>query len=202
MDLSDDDGLAGAVVLVISPLGTGAGVVINEAGQVLTNWHLVRGLDSVAIAFKRPGEAQVATSDLRRARVLRHSKYPDLALLAVQGGSPVRAARIVDDKAGSAKAARGVRLHTLHLADSGAWQSSVVKVERVRGSSSWYSGRRVLHRATVIRADIEGPSGLSGAPLFNEHGEIAGMTTLVKAEKNQLIAVSDQTLRRFLDPPR
>jgi len=198
VDLSDDQGLASAVVLVISAYGRGAGVVINTAGQVLTNWHLVRDLDRVAVAFKQPGEAQIADSRLFRAQVLRLGKYPDLALLAVEGGVPASVARLVGAKNAAAGAARGRRLHTLHLAQHGAWQAAVATVERVRSGSSWYSQRRILHRGTVIRANLTNHPGISGAPLFNELGEITGLTTLVKPGKNQLIAVSAQTLRRFL----
>ncbi len=201
MDLSHDDGLAGAVVKVISAVGSGAGVVINDTGHILTNWHLVRGHDRVAVAFKQTGKAQISSSQLRSARILRHSKYPDLALLAVDGQNPAPAAKIATAKTEEAKVVRGARLHTLHLDDSGGWQSSVAAVERVRSGSSWYSGRRVLHRATVIRAEMEGQPGLSGVPLFNQQGEIAGLTTQVKADKKQLIAVSVQTLQRFLKPP-
>ncbi len=198
IDLSDDKGLAESVVLIISALGNGAGVVIDESGHILTNWHLVQGLESVAVAFKSSGQAKVQLSQLQRARVLRHSKFPDLALLEIDGGSPVSAAKLVDAKKTETKLGKGNRLHTLNLADGGLWGSSVATVQRVRSGSSWYSGRRVLHRATVIRAEMEGQGGLHGAPLFNQHGEVTGLTTLVKTGKNQLIAVSAQTIREFL----
>ncbi len=203
VDLSDDKGLAGAVVLIVSAYGSGAGVVINDSGQVLTNWHLVAGLDRVAIAYKQEGEAQISKTEFRSARVLRHNKFPDLALLAVEDPKSVNPGHIVAKKSAQhALLKRGKRLHTLSLSENGALQPTVAAIRRVRVGSSWYSEQRVLHRATVIRADMEGDSALSGMPLFDESGAIQGLTTQVKADKNKLIAVSSHTLKEFLAKTR
>ena len=45
---------APGVVLVIVDAGLGAGVILDQAGQILTNWHVVRGAQNIGVMLEAP----------------------------------------------------------------------------------------------------------------------------------------------------
>src|SRR5450759_3952275 len=58
-----------AVVLVVTNDAFGSGSVLNAEGLILTNYHVVQGYETVAVAFKPEGSAQITRSNLMRATV-------------------------------------------------------------------------------------------------------------------------------------
>jgi S1-C subfamily serine protease len=198
VDLSSNDGPAGAVVRVVTPTGAGSGVVLDRDGHLLTNWHVVRGVDRMMVYFKRVGSADAAHATRSQARILAHSKFSDLALLKVEtlppGLTPPAIAAEIEIRAGAP-------IHAIGHTGDGRWQHLVATAERVRPNSSWYSTDRVLHRADVIRAALSGASDLSGAPLFNDRLELIGLGAMMRDDKGELVGVSADTIRAFLGPP-
>ena len=68
---------APGVVLVIVNNGLGSGIILNRAGQILTNWHVVRGAKSIGVILKPPAGQRLRPTDMYEAHV---TKYDEVAV--------------------------------------------------------------------------------------------------------------------------
>jgi S1-C subfamily serine protease len=151
--------------------GTGAGVVINADGTVLTALHVVDGADSITISFSDGTNAaatiaeQTPESDIA---TLRPGRLPDTVVPAVLGGGL---------RVGAPVFAVG---HPLGLTDSlsAGVVSALDRTVTVEGT------RKLEH---LIQFDAAVNPGNSGGPLLNKAGQVVGVVT-------GLANPSDQTL--------
>ena len=148
------------------PQGVGSGIVIDDAGHVLTNFHVIQGAADVVVTG-RDGR-------IRRAQIVGEAPDRDLALLRV------------DDNAGLEPIPIG-RSAALEVGDP------VVAIGNALGidaTSPTVSVGIVSARDRTIRPD-QGPTltgllqtdaainpGNSGGPLLNAAGEVIGVNTL------------------------
>ena len=84
-----------AVVLVATKDGFGSGSLLDTAGNILTNWHVVKGYEYAAVIFTPTVEGKEPTrDDIKHGRVVKHDEIADLALVKVSevptGRSPLR----------------------------------------------------------------------------------------------------------------
>ncbi len=198
IDVSADGNVSSAVVLVVTPAATGTGVLLDHAGHVLANWHVVRGYTSVSITFKNPAAAAPSRSRTRSARVVRVSKTSDLALLRIddppQGVAPVRLAKTNEVRNGDV-------VHAVGHPDGVDWAYTLGKIDQVKAGSSWYAGHNILHRGTVIFAELPEDPGGAGAPLFNNRLELVGIGAMPRSIRGVLTGVSVETIKEFLRAP-
>ncbi len=198
IDVSADGNVSSAVVLVVTPAATGTGVLLDYAGHVLANWHVVRGYTSVSITFKTPAAAAPSSSRTRSARVVRVSKTSDLALLRIDNPPreirPVRLAKTNEVRNGDV-------VHAVGHPDSGDWAYALGKIDQVKPGSSWYAGHNLLHRGTVIFAELSDDPGGAGAPLFNNRLELVGIGAMPRSIRGVLTGVSVETIKEFLRAP-
>jgi S1-C subfamily serine protease len=196
VDVNADDNVASAIVLVVTPTGTGTGVLLDNAGHVLANWHVVTGYPTVSVSFKTPDEGVPSAERTHRARVVRLNKSADLALLRIDDVpvdvTPVRFADVNQIRAGDV-------LHAIGHPADGSWSHTLGKISKVKPGSSWYAGRHLLHRGTVIQAKVLDDPGSAGAPLFNNRLELVGISAMRKTKQGVLIGVSVETIERFLE---
>ena len=153
--------------------GTGAGVVVNEAGTVLTANHVVAGAGSITVQF--------ADGTSSPARVLRSQPENDIATLeptqlpgtvvpAVLGGAvPV----------GAPVFAVG---HPLGLTDS----LSAGVVSALDRTVTVPDGRRLQH---LIQFDAAVNPGNSGGPLLDRAGHVVGIVTGLANPTDQALFV-------------
>jgi S1-C subfamily serine protease len=196
IDVNANDNVASAIVLVVTPTGTGTGVLLDNAGHVLANWHVVTGYPTVSVSFKTPDQGVPSAERTRRARVIRLNKSADLALLQIDDVpvdvTPVHFADVNQIRVGNV-------LHAIGHPADGSWSHTLGKISKVKPGSSWYAGRHLLHRGTVIQAKVLDDPGSAGAPLFNNRLELVGISAMRKTKQGVLIGVSVETIRRFLE---
>ena len=196
IDVGSGGNVSSAVVLVVTPTTTGTGVVLDRAGHVLANWHVVRSYTSVSVTFKATLNATPSSRRTRSARVLRLSKTADLALLKVndlpRGVVPAGISKTNEIRSGEIVHAVG---HPL----SREWTYTLGKIEQVKTGSSWYAGHDLLHRGTVILAELPEDPGSAGAPLFNGRLELIGIGASPRGGSGVLTGVSVETIRAFLE---
>ena len=141
--------------------GTGAGVVINADGTVLTALHVVDGADSITVSFSDGTNAaatiaeQTPESDIA---TLRPGRLPDTVVPAVLGGGL---------QVGAPVFAVG---HPLGLTDSlsAGVVSALDRTVTVEGT------RKLEH---LIQFDAAVNPGNSGGPLLNKGGQVVGVVT-------------------------
>ena len=145
----------------------GSGFVIDTAGHIVTNYHVVAGANKVEVSF--------SNNERKPARIVGRDPTTDLAVLQV-AGLPSRA------------------LTPLRLGNSDAVQvgDSVVAIGNPLGEDRSITagivsalqreifapnGARIFH---VIQTDAALNHGNSGGPLLNTRGQVIGVTSQIQ----------------------
>lgn len=153
--------------------GSGAGVVVNTDGTVLTALHVVEGSNAITVSFS-DGTTSPATIASRKPEsdiaTLTPAKLPETVVPAVLGGGlPV----------GAPVFAVG---HPLGLTDSlsAGVVSALDRTVRVEGD------RKLEH---LIQFDAAVNPGNSGGPLLDKAGQVVGIVTGLANPTDQTLFV-------------
>ncbi|HEY3356601.1 MAG TPA: Do family serine endopeptidase [Polyangia bacterium] len=142
----------------------GSGVIVGDAGEILTNNHVVENADSI----------RVTLSDSRTftAKVVGTDPKTDLALIRVQGAHGLPAARLGDSDA--------LKVGEWVMAIGNPYGLEATVTAGVVSAK----GRDHLEGGPVyedfIQTDCNINPGNSGGPLVNLNGEVIGITTAIK----------------------
>lgn len=170
--------------------GLGSGVVLDEDGRILTNYHVVRGADTVTVTFEDGTEAA--------AEVIGRDPGNDIALIDADADpSLLTPAKLGDSSA--------VKIGTLVAAVGnpfgldGTFTTGVVSgLNRTLASSA--NGRPIRG---LLQTDAAVNPGNSGGALFNTEGEVIGINTAIENPNGDgfvgvAYAVPINTPKRFL----
>ena len=139
----------------------GSGFIIDPAGYVVTNNHVIDGADEVTVTLQ--------DDTTLKATVIGHDDRTDLALLKVQSDKPLPAVKF-----GNSDAAR-----------VGDWVLAIGNPFGLGGSVSAgivsARGRDIQQGPydDFIQTDAAINKGNSGGPLFDMHGEVIGINTAI-----------------------
>ena len=198
----------------------GAGVIIDKAGLILTNYHLVRGGPVEGKPDQKADQTlYVRLSDRRgfAARIFAADPRSDLAVLKIPVGDlpafklenktiPVRKGQFVIAlgnpyaiaRDGSASATWGI---VSNVSRQAMIESEANDPERARNET-------IIHQlGTLIQLDARLDLGTSGGALLNLQGELIGMTTSLAAivgyEKSAGFAIPfDDAMKRIINSLR
>jgi S1-C subfamily serine protease len=153
-----------SVVTVWSEIGSGTGFIVDSAGLVMTNQHVIGPSELISVQFdaKRKVAAKVLAFDAERdVAVL----YADLSAFPGAAAAPIATAR-----AGRELAVEGERVFTI---------GSPLGLKKIitAGIVSKVEARAIL-------SDVNINHGNSGGPLFNSLGEVIGITTFLVPGSN------------------
>ncbi len=148
-----------SVVTVWSEIGSGTGFIVDSAGLVMTNQHVIGPSELISVQFdaKRKVAAKVLAFDADRdVAVL----YADLSVFPGAAAAPIATAH-----AGRELAVEGERVFTI---------GSPLGLKKIITSGIV---SKVEERAII--SDVNINHGNSGGPLFNSLGEVIGITTFL-----------------------
>jgi 2-alkenal reductase len=158
--------LGPAVVTVISSRngrggGVGSGVIIDEAGYILTNAHVVSRQEKLDVIFASGSRRMSAT-------LIGTDRYSDVAVVKIEAAVPAVATLGDSNKLlpGQPVIAIGSTL--------GSYRNTVTA-----GVVSAVNRRFEGLNAPLIQTDAAINQGNSGGPLANLYGEVIGINTLV-----------------------
>ena len=143
--------------------GQGSGFVLDKAGHVLTNYHVVEGANrgiEVMLSNKRRYAAKVVGTD----------KAHDLALLQIDAPN-LQAVTLAD----SSELAVGQKVYAIGnpFGLSGTMTRGIISsIRDIRGSEGAPIG-------DAIQTDAAINPGNSGGPLLNSRGEVIGINTMI-----------------------
>lgn len=148
-----------SVVTVWSEIGSGTGFVVDPAGLVLTNQHVIGPSELISVQFdsKRKVAAKLLAFDAERDVAV---FYADLSAFPGAIAAPI--ARV---PAGRELAVEGERVFTI---------GSPLGLKKIITS-----GIVSKVEARAIISDVNINHGSSGGPLFNALGEVIGITTFL-----------------------
>jgi len=185
-----------SVVVIATKDGLGSGSLIGRFGEVLTNWHVVRGFAEVGVVFKTSTEGQVPDKDdILTGFVVKYDEIADLALVKV-ASAPVGASflRLGD----SSEISVGLDVHAIGHPQRGRWTYTKGIISQYRLGFEWQGEDGTEHKADLIQTQTPVNPGNSGGPLISDSGTLLGVNTF-KAEGEGLnFAVSVDDVKKFL----
>ena len=145
----------------------GSGVVVDAAGYVITNFHVVAGASELSVVL--------STGEERPARLVSHdAPYSDFAVLAIPSQG-LRTLPLGDS------AALRLGQPVIAVAGAGFTTGNSVKVGVVSGlAQSWVRNGVVLE--DLVQTDAAVNLGDSGGALINASGELVGLLTTAVRE--------------------
>lgn len=169
------------------PAGAGTGVVIDNEGHILTNFHVVKGATKITVTT-RDGQGRPAT-------VVSQAPHRDLALLKVDDTSGLVPLSLGDSDAievGDPAIAIGNAL-ALNAADPTVSLGIISALHR-----------RITTQQGVVEDAIQTDAainpGNSGGPLLNAAGEVIGINTAIAGNaQNVGFAISINSAKQVLD---
>ena len=189
-----------SVVLVATKEGFGSGSLVDTAGNVLTNWHVVKGYEYVAIVFKPTVEGKEPTRDeIKLGRVVKFDEVADLALVKASeiptGRTPVR----LGD---SSEIAVGMDVHAIGHPTGEAWTYTTGVISQYRQAYEWQAkGDPIKHRADIIQTQTPINPGNSGGPLLSDLSSLIGVNSFKAGGEGLNFAVSVDEVRKFIARP-
>lgn len=163
------------VVTLESQATIGAGVIVDDKGTLLTNYHVVAQPSRFG---NRPGQvlARFANGRILPAKLLWADEQQDLALLRLQPTEPETFSFAPSGASRALRVGEGVFAIGTPLGLENSIAAGIV------------SGiDRGDHTLPLIQLDAAINLGNSGGPLFNLRGELVGITT-ARAERGEGIA--------------
>jgi S1-C subfamily serine protease len=144
----------------------GSGFVIDRAGHVVTNYHVIEGADQIEVSF--------SNQDTLRATVVGSDPSTDIAVLRVQssarGLAPLAFGNSDNVRVGDAVVAIGNPFGLRRTATAGI--VSAVQDRTITAPN----GYPIDH---VIQTDAQINSGNSGGPLLSDRGQVIGVNTQI-----------------------
>jgi S1-C subfamily serine protease len=188
--------VAPGVVLVVAEDGMGSGAIVSPLGEILTNWHVVEGHDTVGVAFLPPLGETVRPADIYEARVVRVDMVADLALIQINAPPPAMTVLRIGDMS---DIQIGAEVHAIGHPLGEFWTYTRGVISQVRLNYEWKGGPGNLnHTATVLQTQTPLNPGNSGGPLFSDGEKIIGLNSFLKPGQGLGFAVAAPELSRFL----
>src|SRR3954466_14665781 len=148
--------------------GAGTGFVIDKAGYILTNNHVIEGADKITVAF-----VGATRNEEYPAKVVGHDALTDSALLQLTDmpSAPLQEAKFGDSsqmQQGDWVMAIGNPFNLGHTVTVGV----ISALDRPFGGTA-------TRQQPMIQTDAAINPGNSGGPLLNIRGEVIGMNTAI-----------------------
>jgi S1-C subfamily serine protease len=143
--------------------GQGSGFILDRAGHVLTNNHVIDGAN-------RGVDVQLSNKHHYAAKVIGTDKVHDLALLQIDAPN-LEPVTLAD----SSQLAVGQKVYAIGnpFGLGGTMTRGIISSIRTLGANSG------AHIEDAIQTDAAINPGNSGGPLLNSHGEVIGINTMI-----------------------
>ncbi len=161
------DRLGEGVVMVKSPSGLGSGFVIHEDGYVITNFHVIENETQLSVHIFRKDGGVFRNEKIEDVRIIAVNPFMDLGLIKFE---------VPED----------LDITIMHLAeDRPLTEGDVVfaignplGLERTVSRGIISKKNRAEQGLTYVQTTTQINPGNSGGPLFNERGEVIGVTNM------------------------
>jgi S1-C subfamily serine protease len=185
-----------SVVLIVTKTGLGSGSLIGAFGDVLTNYHVIKGYSDVGVVFKPTTEGKSPTKDdVLIGHVTKYDEIADLALVKVTN-PPVGASflRLGD----SSDISVGLDVHAIGHPIGQIWTYTKGIISQYRLGYEWQPKDEIKHKADVIQTQTPINPGNSGGPLLGDSGVLLGVNSFNKPGEGLNYAVSVDDVKKFL----
>ncbi|MDB9751971.1 serine protease [Gammaproteobacteria bacterium] len=188
--------LSPKIVMVLTNESVGTGSIIDISGNIITNWHVVAGYNTVGIIYKPEiVGAEISKSNLVMAEVVRIDEVSDLALLkpskVKNNIAPIAIGLVSDIFIGS-------DVHAIGHPTGQTWTYTKGIVSQIRKNHEWTTKSGKKHKADVIQTQTPINPGNSGGPLISDARKLVGINSFMSDGEGLNFAVSSKVLLEFL----
>jgi serine protease Do len=155
-----------AVVSIETPSGKGSGFIINKEGYAITNAHVIQGETRISAILYQNAGGGLSRRRIEDVEIVAVNPFFDLALIRLPLPSDLKPSHVVlgngDD---------------VNSGDSVFAVGNPLGLERSVTQGIVSSRSRNLQGQLYLQTDTAINPGNSGGPLFNQRGEVIGVTS-------------------------
>jgi S1-C subfamily serine protease len=176
--------------------GLGTGVIIDPAGYVLTNWHVVHGYDAGIVFLKPISGTEPDKNSAYGVKLVAQSEQADLALIKmIKPPSGLTAVKLGDIS--SVQVAEDI--HIIGHPHGQLWSYSTGVVSQVRDHYDWQYSDGSKHLAKVLQMQTAINPGNSGGPVLDNNANMLGLVAMSEEGQNLNYAVAIDVIREFVN---
>lgn len=176
-----------SVVLVLTPESTGTGFVVGDQGLILTCAHVVETGDGIRVVYNVRDENE--TRRVESAEILKIDHERDIALLRFRPEQSLKSVRF----RGSQSMETGEPITVIGNPGAG---EAILSHTMTSGIIS--NPLRDIEGFPYVQLSAAVNPGNSGGPMFDQHGNVAGLIALKARIEGAAFAVPIDVLREFL----
>lgn len=156
-----------AVIKVSTPAGLGSGFIIHPDGYAVTNAHVIQGETKIKATVFLEGELEFRRLTIDDVQIVAVNNHLDLALIKLTNpkGDPFPTVYVQ----GSEDLAAGQDVFAI---------GAPLGLERTLSTGVIATTQRSFEGITYIQTTAQINPGNSGGPLFNDRGEVIGVTNM------------------------
>jgi serine protease Do len=156
-----------AVVSIETPSGKGSGFIINKEGYAITNSHVIQGETRISAILYQNVSGGLSRRRIEDVEIIAINPFFDLALIRLTLPDDLKLNHVI--------LGNGDEVHT---GDSVFAVGNPLGLERSVTQGIVSSRNRNLDGQLYLQTDTAINPGNSGGPLFNQRGEVIGVTSL------------------------
>lgn len=157
----------GAVIKVSTPGGLGSGFIISPDGHAITNAHVVQGERKIKVTVYEQSDNDFRLRMVDDVEIVAVNDHLDLAMIKLRGkdGEKFPTVYIQSEE----ELAAGQDVFAI---------GAPLGLERTLSRGVISTTQRSFEGLTYIQTDTQINPGNSGGPLFNDRGEVIGVTNM------------------------
>jgi S1-C subfamily serine protease len=179
----------------VSETGLGTGVIIDSAGYVLTNWHVVHGYQAGIIFLKPTSGTEPDKNNAYGVRLISESEQADLALLKIVK-PPAGLVAVKLGELSSIQVAEDI--HIIGHPHGQLWSYSTGVISQVRDNYDWRYSDGSKHVARVLQMQTAINPGNSGGPVLDNSANMLGLVAMSEEGQNLNYAVAVDVIKDFV----
>ncbi len=178
-----------AVVKVSTPSGLGSGFIVHPDGYAITNAHVVQGERKIRCTVWERSEHEFKRILIEDVRIIAVNNHIDLAMIKME--HPDAKAFTTVNIQGDGELAAGQDVFAI---------GNPLGLERTLSRGVVSTASRSFGGLAYIQTDTQINPGNSGGPLFNDRGEVIGVTNMgIPMGEGLNFAIPARYVRDFID---
>ena len=184
-----------AVVLIVCNKNLGSGILINNNGQIITNYHIIKDQEEISVIFKPEKGANEGNSISYGAYVSAIDKTKDLAIINLYKLPE----RITIIKLGDENKVKiGDVSYIIGQYNAYLWIYTDGIIYKYIKNYKWKLKDKEIFKSDVFQIQTLLDPGSSGGALINGSGELIGINTITLSGKGIYYAVSVNEIKKIL----
>jgi S1-C subfamily serine protease len=179
----------------VTDSGLGTGVIIDPAGYVLTNWHVVAGYEAGIVFFKPVVGTEPEKNSSYGVKLVASDEAADLALLRIVK-PPSGLTAVNFGELTSIQVAEDI--HIIGHPHGNLWSYSTGVISQIRDQFDWKYTDGSKHLARVLQMQTAINPGNSGGPVLDNNSNMLGLVAMSEEGQNLNYAVAIDVIKNFV----